>query len=726
MNDDNDLVKMYKLLAHIVVVNVYLNKGIASIDCNDTNLKDSLAEFLKKLEEKDKNNVKKNFYEQLNKLKVDTSKDKEIVKKIINEFIRHSNNIDFIESHAIRDEYRALLIKLTELHILPSCLSQPRAYFTQMAYWRKSDKGDQKKFIYKALEYLCKDEYNKKYDDEKLEKFKEDIEKFFRDFSLLRLNSGWKIKTKGLNKKENEPEKEDPSESALELARILTRLFFAESLTFELLDIYQKQEKILFSFSSKYRDHFIHVIYVFLMGCRILEGLMPEIRRNWIKYSGENISNSDLYIRTMRTWLIASLFHDVGYVAESLKYLQKTLQEEFFNHVPGFTLSHIHLKRDKYIEDEVKNLLMRISRVIRENEFSFTKESSNESDESVFKDQTVVLTSLTALFQDQLQIEDLDHGVASALFLLLTLHLDLHEIGLKFEKKEMCDAYYLYTYNSRHEEYLKKRKEIQEDIAVACAAMALHNIRQTTYKSLSVKFTEHPIAFLLSLCDQLQEWDRTSESVKPKDAFKAIYGFNVFQKTNDKKALLTEYYEKHVDTVKIKKDETYSQYLQKRIYIEIEKKEKVIKIINDEIVREFSLYCESYSEFRERYKKNAKKLLYCDLLHMQINNDVITLTYIGGDKDRGDATRERLNKIRKEIAEMFSRNLTEGPAILLLHGFDHDDVTVFYAAEYNYEKREYEEIEGVKENYEKYLNKKNKREAKEKSADRHHRSAAIT
>ena len=56
--------------------------------------------------------------------------------------------------------------------------------------------------------------------------------------------------------------------------------------------------------------------------------------------------------------------------------------------------------------------------------------------------------------------------------------------------------------------FISKRPWLKESLL----AIALHN------REHSIKFSEYPIAFLLKLCDELQEWDRKTfykENIKP-------------------------------------------------------------------------------------------------------------------------------------------------------------------------------------------------------------------
>jgi len=50
-----------------------------------------------------------------------------------------------------------------------------------------------------------------------------------------------------------------------------------------------------------------------------------------------------------------------------------------------------------------------------------------------------------------------------------------------------------------------------EDIVPACAAIFVHNLPADCFNEKKIRLSKAPLAFLLNLCDALQQWERPSQ-----------------------------------------------------------------------------------------------------------------------------------------------------------------------------------------------------------------------
>jgi len=245
----------------------------------------------------------------------------------------------------------------------------------------------------------------------------------------------------------------------------------------------------------------------------------------------------------------------------------------------------------------------------------------------------------------------------------------------------------------RDEIYRKERSKILEDVVVAALAIALHNMRQTVYKGLTIDFRSHPISFLLMFCDDLHEWDRRHDWNLTSQAFKAIYGFEVFQKLKSPKYLLNE----KVETACIDGDsfetESLFKYLRHRV--------KAIDGKKIDIYRNLSILLPSIQNIIKKSRTpedikyeigkwidsqnvELKIKILLKTLSYNITNDVITLTYVGGyERVRGNEGEDRVLSLWMTLNRLFSKNLSNGPSICILHGYDEERVELFFTAEYS-------------------------------------------
>jgi hypothetical protein len=435
------------------------------------------------------------------------------------------------------------------------------------------------------------------------------------------------------------------------------------------------------------------------MGCRLLDDLSETIFRFWRIYDqdgGAGLTVDELYIRVMRTWLIASLFHDVGYAAEILSEVSKKLQDLFFQHVPGFKLSRLTLTPEKYVDDEINDFLSLLAAVFKEDEFAFDLSEIKTAIQNRPSADSGIFTAMTALFRDQL--EALDHGVVSALFLLLTLKVDIHEMAWQIDETLPIEAQIAKGAEWRSN-FHARRDGVIEDIVSASLAIALHNIRQTCYKGLTVDFTTHPIAYLLMLCDDLHEWDRKADWERTSQALRAVYGFRVFPRLGSAANVFKNCVQKtslHGENVQ---SETLFHFLCERVKrhgdSRVDCSDRRFRAVVNQL--ENALAGAKTSDVWEVRRLLEKRLVSAMPLMeppwaapliqaalQQLTNDVVSMTYIGGDRTRPwNNGGNRMREIWQTFETIYNKNLANGPAVCLLHGFDPESVELFFVAEYS-------------------------------------------
>lgn len=579
---------------------------------------------------------------------------------------------------------RRFLAELSQYHILPESAVWPRRYLYEKTYLRKWEEP-QKRFIYKALDSLYKTKGFKGWEDPAVADVREEFEDTFREFYSIRLSNAWQVDEKSNTESILTPE----NEAALKLGKTLVRLFYVEGLAAELLDAWKKYEEFIY-LTPHYRDHLLHLVYDFLLGCRIFDGLLPSVHENWKYYTNKQISLDHFRVRIMRSWLIASLFHDIGYTAETLESLQKTLQKTFFSKVPGLMLSPLKLQKEEYILHELNDFLTMLSFIFTEDEFSFDFERLMEFKEKKYYPESLIFGAINSLLADQ--VAKLDHGVMSALFLLLTLKVDIHEFTMEEDEKESLDV--------RVNKFRRERSELLEDVASATLAIALHNMRQIDYQGLTIDFTSHPISFMLALCDQLHEWDRQSNWSRRDDPFKAVYGFDVFPALNDPKSL----FEDKVSMTTLEgveyQSDSFFHYLKTRINtygekpLNIESKLRQVVPLMQDIINKSkgSTNLEIKMTLRKwidtsNLEPELKSILKALILNL--TNDILTLIYVGGNKQTRGHYGDRIGDVWDGLHHLFHKNLSWGPAACILHGYKEDQVGLFFVAEYRSSMKEY-------------------------------------
>lgn len=272
----------------------------------------------------------------------------------------------------------------------------------------------------------------------------------------------------------------------------------------------------------KQRDHYVHSVYVFILGLAIFSQ-----NENYRMIFNKTILDKSVYKDLYDTkneeffyrWGIASLFHDIAYPLE-ITIKQINVYIDFISNHSDITSNNLKVKMMidniddfnclpqiiplpefsdeflcKYPNCKELNLADSIDLLAHKLDSSFSigvNEAKNGLIKFAFK------------MQDQ---HFIDHGYYSALIVLRWYYYLI-------QKAKWNPAYFYYP------------------IVDSASAILLHNyykhgLMKTPFNLGKFRAASHPIAFLLVLCDELQDWNRTAYGELDKSKYVPI-GFDIF------------------------------------------------------------------------------------------------------------------------------------------------------------------------------------------------------
>ena len=235
--------------------------------------------------------------------------------------------------------------------------------------------------------------------------------------------------------------------------------------TFRFFKNYQDFEDMLFQSNPYYRGHYVHQFDVFLLGYFILNKIL-DIED---KSAHKQISEKFLFSKNPNfTWMLSSTFHDMGYPIEQMDQWMSEFLKKFMN------------VEMKYFDD-IKKILTPIFfdylNYLCDGEYSLRPEERARLQYSTVRDWKFYNILLTKL-------RNKDHGIISALLLMHSLFTEENSYDFR--------QWFNRTFPS--------------DIWPACHAIAVHNLENDGFQ---VNLAQHPYAFLLILCDTIQDWERS-------------------------------------------------------------------------------------------------------------------------------------------------------------------------------------------------------------------------
>ena len=272
----------------------------------------------------------------------------------------------------------------------------------------------------------------------------------------------------------------------------------------DLVKIMKKYEENTGDLVEKQRDHFIHSVNVFLLGLAIYaqNRKYREIFQTYVtgspykkyyQFDGEFSHEEFLY-----RWGVASLFHDIGYPVEIIgKQLNKFLDDSLMS-ISSTYDTEIALDFKDFNEF---NTIMKIDPNFAD---EFTKNYPKAKFLNMFKPTDIMAQKIANDFSD-INVNDvvkhldsfvdimgdngfIDHGFFSAI-------LVLNSYGYLIQKYAKNHDFFFYP------------------IVDSATAILLHNyyrnvLQKKPFNLKALHPSRSPLAFLLILCDELQEWNR--------------------------------------------------------------------------------------------------------------------------------------------------------------------------------------------------------------------------
>jgi len=277
----------------------------------------------------------------------------------------------------------------------------------------------------------------------------------------------------------------------------------------DLLDVLLSYEERASTLIDKQRDHYVHSVNVFILGlCFYSQNANFRAAFDAVNLDKSNypFSYDTKHEEFFYRWGIASLFHDVGYPVEIIgKQISKFM--DFATEVGSNTKVKSHLEFDNFEEVNaiaevlpkqafIKSYYEKYPSCVYVDLLKPIDLLAHKLHLSLGIDLKTIKTALDRFIEVMAKSGFIDHGFYSAIIVLRWYGFLIQSCNYKPE----------YFFNP---------------ILDSASAILLHNY----YKNVLLKppFSrgplsprEHPIAYLLILCDELQEWNRTAYGILDK------------------------------------------------------------------------------------------------------------------------------------------------------------------------------------------------------------------
>lgn len=267
----------------------------------------------------------------------------------------------------------------------------------------------------------------------------------------------------------------------------------------------------------KHKDHYSHSVYVFTLGLSIFIA-NKSLREEFFKFY--KIDNND-YERFLFLWGMTSLFHDIGYPFQLAHEQIKTYVNDLWEKSVCPYVSYGNMDALITIADDDALFLQKELHAEQKID-TINKLLAIGINKRVGYDEEKVTELLRSRIEKQPDF--LDHGYFSAVLLAKSLLQNL------YGSTDNSQSYFV---------------SMVEKLDVLTAIL-LHNSFNKFEKSLNlhkITLTEHPLAFLLALCDELQIWDRTAFGKMSK---KDPLAWTVQVEINDKRIDVTYYFDSFI------------------------------------------------------------------------------------------------------------------------------------------------------------------------------------
>ncbi|WP_407375887.1 RyR domain-containing protein [Methanobrevibacter sp.] len=283
----------------------------------------------------------------------------------------------------------------------------------------------------------------------------------------------------------------------------------------ELVKIMKKYEENTGDLIEKQRDHFIHSVNVFLLGLAIYAQnenyreafqnyVLESPYKKYYRFKKDEISNEEFLYR----WGVAALFHDIGYPVEIIgKQLNKFINDG----VKSISSTYV---ADTAIDFKDFNEFNTIVKSDPNFADHFTEVYPNAKFLNLFKPTDIMAHKIATDF------ESYDVDVKK-----VAKHLD--EFVIIMGENGFIDHGFfsailvLNSYGHLMQKYAKNYDFFFYPIVDSATAILLHNyyrnvLQKEPFELPALHPTISPLAYLLILCDELQEWNRQPFGIKDK------------------------------------------------------------------------------------------------------------------------------------------------------------------------------------------------------------------
>lgn len=279
----------------------------------------------------------------------------------------------------------------------------------------------------------------------------------------------------------------------------------------DLVLIMKKYEENTGDLIEKQRDHFIHSVNVFLLGLAIYAQnknyrdafrsyVTNSYYEDYYKIDGK-LSNEEFLYR----WGVASLFHDIGYPVEIIgKQLNKFLND-------GVKSISATYNADTAIDFKDFNEFNTIVKIEPAFADDYTSKYPEAKFLNLFKPTDIMAHKITTDFPE-IDINDIIKHLNSFVNIM-------GEMGF-IDHGFFSSILVLNSYGYLIQKYARKYVYFFYPIVDSATAILLHNyhknILQGKFDMPALDPKRSPLAYLLILCDELQEWNRRPLGVKDK------------------------------------------------------------------------------------------------------------------------------------------------------------------------------------------------------------------
>ena len=279
------------------------------------------------------------------------------------------------------------------------------------------------------------------------------------------------------------------------------------NLLLNLVKVMEKYEKTTGELIERQRDHFIHSVNVFLLGIAIYSQnkkyrnifksyILSSKYEKYYRDEEGNISDEEFLYR----WGIASLLHDIGYPFEIVgKQLKKIINDGVKSISNSYEVK-LGIDFDDFNE---------FNSIVKIHPYDFADRYRKNYNKSKFLN----LYRPTDILAHKIAHDfELDFHTYKAIAKHLYTFVEYMKLNNFIDHGFYSSILVLNSYGKLMQKYAKNKDFFFYPVVDSATAILLHNYFHNTLQKIfsfdKLDPSTNPIAFLLILCDELQEWNR--------------------------------------------------------------------------------------------------------------------------------------------------------------------------------------------------------------------------